>query len=93
MSAPYTRAELNDMSDETLIELSRQKSTRLYPWCLIGENIDVAKKRAAEYSSSIQLLVNNKDVCDMRLHISYYSCDVNQNNVITKIEPYFQFSV
>ena len=47
MSAPYTRAELNDMSDETLIELSRQQSRRLYPWCLIGENIDVAKKRAA----------------------------------------------
>ena len=92
MSTPYTREELNNMSDETLIDLINKRSERLYPWCLIGDDFDIAKKRLFEWSDSICLLDARYSVCDMELHISYFIAEINEDNIITKIESMFGLS-
>jgi len=36
------------MSVELLIELNKNKSPRMYPYCLIGDDINEARKRMTE---------------------------------------------
>jgi len=89
MSAPYTREDLNNMSDETLIELMKTKSRRLYPYCLIGENFDIAKVKAKEWSKSIQLINTKYDAFIMEHHIEYFAAEIDENNIITDLNLYF----
>jgi hypothetical protein len=45
MTTPYTKEEINYMTDNFIIELYKEKSPRVYPYCLIGQSIHEARKK------------------------------------------------
>ena len=87
---PFTIEELDNMTDEQIIELHKIKSKRLHPYCLIGVNIDDARKRIKEYSKvKTELLVSGKDGCLMDINTSYWYCNVDEhNNIISLFDPF-----
>ncbi len=71
MTTPYTR-ELDAMSNELIIELDKNKSSRMYPYCLIGYDIHEARKRMTEWSKSkVELLILGIDGCSMDINTCY----------------------
>jgi hypothetical protein len=90
MESPYTRAELQSMPIDELTTLMNEKSSRLYPFCFIGLNVNLAKEilKQKEYNN-IVLLISDKDGSLMDVNKSYYFCDIDKSNIIINIWPAF----
>lgn len=89
MSTPYTRDELKKIDDVVLLSLIREKSPRLYPYCLVGQHIEEAKKKYAEwtkdYKDEVEILVANNNCSLMDIRKTYLYCELDENDVITGI--------
>jgi hypothetical protein len=87
MTTPFTKEEINSMPNNILLELYKEQSSRLYPYCLKGQHIDDAKKRMKEWTNGRGvILISGKDGCAMNFNTTYYYCTINnETNIITKI--------
>ena len=91
MSTPYTREEIDLMSTELLIELYNKKSSLLHPYSLIGTDILDARKQMTYWSKSkVEILISGKNGCSMDFYTSYWWCNIDENNIITKIWKAFE---
>ena len=86
MITPYTREELNAMDDNLLLEQIKNNDPRLYPHCLVGQNIHEARKQISEWTTaSVEILISGKEGCAMDYNTCYFYCDVDKDEIITKI--------
>jgi hypothetical protein len=77
-ASPYTKEELNTMSDKEFVELFKNKSPPLHPWCLIGKPLSDVRKTMTEWNKHSCILVSGLDGCFMDMRINYYYCDVDK---------------
>lgn len=87
---PYTKEELRAMPDEELLKIPR-KSLRLHPYCLVGLHIDEVRQRMKQWNPNAKILISGKDGCAMSFNIVYYYCEVDDNNVMKKVFPAFDY--
>jgi hypothetical protein len=89
MTTPFTKEEINSMPNNVLLELYKEQSIRLYPYCLKGQHIDEAKKYITEWNNGCygMIIISGKDGCATNL---YYYCATNNENIITKIYGTFK---
>ena len=93
MSIPYTREEINLMPNELLLELYKEKSLRLYPYCLIGDTISNARKKMTEWSKTkVDILISGKDGCSMDINTCYWYCNIDENDIIKEIWRAFDYN-
>lgn len=86
MTTPYTREEINAMDDEIFLELIKNNSPRLYPNCLIGQNIHQARTQISEWTiAPVQILIFRKDECHKDHNTCYFYCNIDENDIITEI--------
>lgn len=90
MEVPYTKEELRAMPDEELLKIPR-KSPRLHPYCLVGLHIDEVRQCMKEWNPNAKILISGKDGCAMSFNIVYYYCEVDDNNVMKKVFPAFDY--
>jgi hypothetical protein len=91
MEAPYTKKELIAMSAEEIFKIPK-KSPRLYPYCLVGLHIDEVRQRVKEwFPIKVEILISGKDGCAMDFNTVYYYCEVDENNMMKKVFPAFDY--
>ena len=90
MEVPYTKEELRTMPDEELLKIPR-KSPRLHPYCLVGLHIDEVRQRMKVWNPNAKILICDKDGCAMDFNTVYYYCEVDENNVMNKVFPAFDY--
>jgi len=87
MEAPYTKEELRAMTDKELLELP-EKCSRLYPYCLIGLNIDDVRRRMDEWCKNIGCkakILTSGQGCFMDITTTYYYCVLDENNIMIDV--------
>ncbi len=85
---PFTKEELKNISDDDIIRLFNEKSKRLYPFCLIGLDLDEARQKMKEYNEYVEILTDG-DACIMDTRISYYIAKIDNNKIITDLNNLF----
>ena len=87
MKVPYTKEELRAMTCKEIMALPK-KCPRLHPYCLIGQHIDDVRKRMDEWSKNIGCnfeILTPKQCCSLNASISYYWCDLDENNIMIDV--------
>ena len=90
---PYTIEEEDDMSSKELLELFGKKSPRLHPYCLIGQPLSEVRRIMKERFKGrghVQIMVNG-ELSYMDMRVSYWYCNVDENNIMTEIWPVFDY--
>lgn len=93
MEAPYTKEELQAMTEKELLELP-EKCPRLYPYCLIGLHIDVVRSRMHDWCKNIgnkAEILNSGQGCLMDINTTYYYCEQDENNIMTDVYEAYTF--
>ena len=86
MTTPFTREEIDTIPDDILLELINNNSPRLYPHCLIGQNIHQARKQFKEWTKGqVEILIHEKDKCEKDYNTCYFYCHINEDDIITEI--------
>ena len=61
-------------------------SLQTYPQCLIGLDLNEAKKQLNQWSKvKIEIVIAGKEACFMDFNTVYLFCDIDTQNIITKI--------
>ena len=64
--------------------MSSTISVNNYPNCLIGLELDEARKQMNEWSKvKIEILIEGKEACFMDFNTIYFFCEIDANNIIT----------
>ncbi|NDA64628.1 MAG: hypothetical protein EBX50_21745 [Chitinophagia bacterium] len=92
---PLTVNEFNKLDDKTILQLYKQKSKKLYPFCLIGLEYNVANEKLKQWNKEMKNKTNIillKDgegfVMETITNNSYWYCKLNSDNVIVELyEP------
>lgn len=66
--------------------MSSAISILTYPHCLIGLELNEARKQMNEWSKvKIEILIEGKEACFMDFNTIYLFCEIDENNIIQRI--------
>lgn len=90
MNNIMTITELDNLDVATYLLLFKQKSKKLYPFCLIGIEFNIAKEKLKQWilernnGTEIILLKNGEGFFMEDVHFgkSFWYCELNSNNII-----------
>jgi hypothetical protein len=85
---PFTREELNNIPEQEILSMYDNKNSKLYPFCLIGYNLDEAKKMLNKHNPSAYILTNGQATFG-NFQDTYYLATINDNKIITGIRSFF----
>ena len=88
---PYTREEIYAMHYKQVIELSKAKSPRLHPFCLIGLPITEVREKMREWFKGrcqTEIIIAGKEASFGDTRVLTWFCKVDENNIMTDIHSF-----
>jgi hypothetical protein len=94
---PFTLDELNNLDTETILFFYKNKSVKLYPFCLIGMEFNIANEILKNWNSQKNnktefILLKNNEGFIMENEFfekSFWYCELDANNTIVDLyRPY-----